>query len=165
MVFAGHYAAVGSHADSVFHQARKAWKAGHRRIHVLLVKLAIKNNLAFGDVACKVWNRVRDVVVGHRQNRNLRDASFASLYAAGPFVQFGKVGIKVARIAFSAGNLAARRGNFAQGFAIVCHVGHNDQDVHSLFVSQILRGGKSAARRDYALNAGSVGQGLEHDYF
>ena len=51
---------------------------------------------------------MRDVVVRHRQDRQLRDAAAPALDAPGALVDRRKVGVHVARVAAAARHLLAR---------------------------------------------------------
>ena len=63
------------------------FKTGQRRQHIygrinaFFIKVARKNNLSFGDISRKVGNRMRLIVLRHRQNGNLRNRA---LFSANP---------------------------------------------------------------------------------
>ena len=92
--------------DSRFHETRKRWKHINRRVDTLVVQLPINENLAFGDVACKIWDRVCNVwnsslmmvrelrasdftIVGHGENRNLSNGAITALDTSGTLVDRG----------------------------------------------------------------------------
>ena len=49
--------------NSLLHQTRKGRQNVDWSIDLLVVKLTIDEDLAFGDVACQIWNRMGDVIV------------------------------------------------------------------------------------------------------
>jgi len=50
-----------------------------RRVDLAVLQRAVDVDLPLGDVSRQVGDRVGDVVVGHRQNRELRDGAAAPL--------------------------------------------------------------------------------------
>ena len=150
-------------ADAVLHEAREGGQARDGRIDALLEQLAVEDDLALGDVAGEVGDGVRDVVVGHGEDGDLRDGALGALDLARPLVQGGEVGVQVARDSPCGRDLAADGGDLAQRLAVVRHVRHDDQHVHVALVGEVLGRGQRAARRDEALDGGVVGEGEEHD--
>ena len=65
-------------ADTLIFKSGQGRQNVDRRIDALSVKLTAEDYLTLGDVARKVRDRVRDVVVGHRKDRYLCDASLTS---------------------------------------------------------------------------------------
>jgi len=55
------------------------------------MELTVNENLAFGNVASQVRDRVRDVVVGHGQDGNLGDGAVATSDTAGTLVKAAEV--------------------------------------------------------------------------
>ena len=149
-------------ADAVVHQPGKAAQRSNRRVEPQPVQLAAEQNLSFRDVACQVGDGVRDIVVGHRQDWQLRDRPLAVMNTPGAFVNRGQVGVHVARVAAAAGDLFAGSADFAQTFAIVCHIAEDDQHLHIHFKGKEFSGRQGDARRDEALDGGVVGQIEEH---
>lgn len=86
------------------------------------------------------------------------DGVVLAFQAAGPFIQGGQVGIKVAGVT-AAGHLSLRAADTAQGVGIVGGVRHDDQHVHPFVEGQILGSGEAHARGGNALNGGVVLQG------
>ena len=127
------------------------------------VQLARKHDLALGDVAGEVGDRVRDVVVGHRQDRQLRDRALAALDAAGTLVDGREVGVHVAGIAAATRDLFARGRDLAQRLAVVRHVREDDEHLHVLLEREVLGDGQRAARREQPLDRGVVGEVQEED--
>ena len=117
------------------------------------MQLAVDEDLALGDVAREIGDRVRDVVVGHGQDGDLRDRAIATLHAARALVDGGQVGVHVTGVASSAGHLFSRGGDFAEGVAVGGQVGQDDEDVLLELVGVVFRGREGEARRDDALDA------------
>ena len=76
-----------------------------------------------------------NVILWHGQDRNLRHRAFLANQTSSPLIEGGQVRIEVTRIPTTARHLATSCGNFPQGFTVVSHVGHDDQNVHVLFIS------------------------------
>ena len=93
-------------ADTVLHQTGQRRQYADRRIQTLSLQGAVKDDLSFGDVAGQVGDRVCDVVVGHGEDRDLGNGTGMSLDHAGSFVQRSQIGIEIAGIALSAGDLS-----------------------------------------------------------
>ena len=57
-----------SHAFSNgrFHQSGKRWEDIDRRIYLSIVQLTIHKDLAFSNIAGKIWNRMRNVYTNKR---------------------------------------------------------------------------------------------------
>ena len=91
--------------DPVFHQTREGREHIDGRIYCLLMQGSLQHNLPFRDIAGQIRNRMRDIVVGHRQNRDLGHGAFRALHDAGTLVQGGKLAVEISRIPFPARNL------------------------------------------------------------
>ena len=157
MVVAGH-----ALADAVLHEPRQRGQDGDGGIGPALEELAVEDDLPLGDVAREVGDRVRDVVVGHGQDGDLRDGARGALDPSRPLVERGQIGVEIARVALARGDLAPRGRDLAQGLAVVGHVRKDDEDVHAHLVGQVLGGREGASRRDEPLDGGAVGEGEEH---
>ena len=101
--------------------------------------------------------------LGHRENGDLGDGALGAFDLARPLVQGREVRVQVPRVALAGRDLAADRGDLAQGLAVVRHVGHDDQHVHVALVGQVFRRGQRAPGRDDPLDGRVVGKGKEHD--
>lgn len=67
------------------------------RVHKPVMELAIDINLSLSNVSRKIRNRMSDVVIGHRQDRDLCDGSCPALHSAGPLVNGGEISVHVTR--------------------------------------------------------------------
>src|SRR6056297_2963627 len=143
-------------ADAVVHQSRQRRTGVDRREDALVVEVARQVDLALGDVAGQVGDRVRDVVVGHGEDRQLRDRALLALHHAGALVDPREVGVHVAGIAAAAGNLLARAADLAKRLAVVRHVGQDDQHMVVVLVREVLRGRQRHARGEDPLDRGVV---------
>ena len=74
---------------------------------------------------------MRDIVIWHRQDRDLCNRALAGTNTTCAFVQRRQVTIQITRVTFSAGHFTADVRNLAQGFAIIGHIGKNHQHVHA----------------------------------
>ena len=126
-------------ADAVLHQPRKAGQHTDWRIDALAVKRTVEDYLPLGDIARKVGHGVGNIVVGHGEDRYLSDRALAALYHARPLIERGKGGVKVARVALPARDLALGGAEFTQRLAVGRHIRHNDEDMHILLKRQIFR--------------------------
>mgnify|MGYP001221060330 CR=1 FL=1 len=71
------------------------------------MQLPVDVDLALGNVARQVGDGVRDVVVGHGEDGELRDRARAPLDAAGALVDGRQVRVHIAGVAAAAGHLLA----------------------------------------------------------
>jgi len=140
--------------DAVFHQPGERRQAGNGRIDSLVEKRPLQNDLPFGDVAGQIGNGMGNVVAGHRQDRHLRNGSLAPFQPSGALIDGGQIAVQIAGIAFARRNLAARTGQLPERFAVIGHVGQDDQNVHSLLEGQILGQRQSRARGHQPLDGG-----------
>ena len=109
--------------NRVFHDTRKRGQRIDRGIDPLLIQLTVEHDLPLGDVAGQIGNRMRNIVVGHRQDRQLRNRALGGLDPATALIDLGQIGVEIARIALTTGHLAAGRGHLAQGLTVVGHIG------------------------------------------
>ncbi len=125
-------------ADSLVLQAGKGRQHIDGRIDALGMETAVDDDLSFGDVPGEVRDRVRFVVLGHRENRNLRDRPLLAFDPACTLVDRGEVGVEIAGVTPPAGDLSAGSGDLAKRLAVVREVDQDDQHVHVLLVGQVL---------------------------
>src|SRR3989338_652216 len=95
---------------------------------------------------------MRDVVTYHGEDRQLRHASLFSLDDASALIKHRKIGVHVAGIPPSSGNLLPRSTYLPKRFAVVCHVCEDHKDMRVMLIGEIFRGGESHARSHEALN-------------
>ena len=150
-------------ADAVLHQTGQAGQHGYRRIQARGVHAAVQHDLTLGNIAGQVGDRVGDVIAGHRQDRDLRHRALAALDDAGPLIQAGQIGIQVAGEALSAGDLALGGREFAQGLAVACHIGQDDQHIFIQVKRQILGHRQRGTRGDDTLDDRVIGKVQQHD--
>jgi hypothetical protein len=61
----------------------------NRRVDVLVVQITIDEDLSLRNVTSQIGNRMGNIVVRHRQNRELRNRPVPSLDTTGALVQSG----------------------------------------------------------------------------
>ena len=88
-----------------------------------------QHDLALGDVAGQVGDRVGDVARGHGQHRDDGDRPGRTADPAAPFVERGEVAVEVARVRPPARDLAPGRRDLPQRLGVAGHVGQHHQDV------------------------------------
>mmetsp|Transcript_38125 Transcript_38125/g.96425 ORF Transcript_38125/g.96425 Transcript_38125/m.96425 type:complete len:371 (-) Transcript_38125:560-1672(-) len=145
-------------ADGRLHQAGQGGQHVDGGVDLAVVQLAVNVDLALRDVAREIGDGVRDVVVGHGENGQLRDGALAALDTAGALVDGGQIRVHVAGVAAAAGHLLTGGRHLTQRVGVRGHVGQDDQHVVPAVVRQVLGGGERNAGRDDALNGGVVGQ-------
>ena len=145
-------------ADGRLHEPRERGQHVDGRVDLRVVQRAVDVDLALGDVARQVGDRVRDVVVGHREDGELRDGTGAALNAAGALVDGRQVRVHVAGVGAAAGHLLARRADLAQRVGVGRHVRQDHEHVHLALVGQVLGRREREARRDDALDGRVVGE-------
>src|SRR5699024_6044110 len=121
-------------------------------------------DLALGDVTGQVRDGVGDVVAGHGEDGDLSHRALAALDNAGALVQRRQVGVEVAGVALTAGDLALGGGELTQSLTVAGHIGKDDQDVLAQVKGQVLSDGQRRTGRDDTLDDGVVGQVQQHDH-
>ena len=139
-------------SDAGVHQARQRRQNVDRREDTAPLQFAVEHDLAFGDVPGEVGNGMRDVGVGHGENRQLRDAARRPFDDPRTLEKRREVGVHVAGIAATSGHFVARCRNFAQRLAVVRDVGHHDEHVQPVHVGQVLGAGQRGAWRQQSLD-------------
>jgi ribosomal protein S30 len=79
------------------------------RIDLSVLQLALDVDLSLRDVPRQVRDGVRDVVVGHGKDGELRDGPLAVFYATGALVDGGQVRVHVPRVPAPPRHLLPRR--------------------------------------------------------
>ena len=110
-------------ADAVLHQTGKAGQHRNGGIDAHKIQAAVQDDLALGDVAGEIGDRVGDVVVGHGENGNLGHRAIVAVDNSGPFVKGGQLGVEVAGVTLTAGDLSLGGGKLPEGFGVGGHVG------------------------------------------
>ena len=90
---------------------------------------------------------MRDIVVGHRENRHLCDRTAAALNDARALVKRREVGIQIPRKALAPGDFALGGAELAQRLAVGGDIGHDDQHVHPALKRKVFRHSQRTARR------------------
>jgi hypothetical protein len=88
----------------------------------------------------------------------LSDGTGFAFHHAGSFIYACKIAVKVAGIAFAAGDVPAERGDFPEGLAIVGHIRKHHQDMHAAVESHILGHGQGGAGSNQPLDGRVVRQ-------
>mmetsp|Transcript_3162 Transcript_3162/g.11039 ORF Transcript_3162/g.11039 Transcript_3162/m.11039 type:complete len:248 (-) Transcript_3162:856-1599(-) len=129
-------------ADGRLHQTGERRQHVDRRVDLAVVDLAVHVHLALRNVSRQIGDRVRDVVVGHRQNGDLRDGAAAALHAACALVDRAQIRVHVAGETTPAGHLLTRSRHLAQGVGVGAHVREDDQHVLLALVGEELGSGE-----------------------
>lgn len=77
-----------------------SWRLMHKNdraitSHLSIVQLALDVDLALCDVARQIRDGMRDIIVGHRQNRKLCDRALAACDASCSLVDGRQIGVHV----------------------------------------------------------------------
>ena len=107
------------------------------------VELPRQHELAFGDVAREIRNRMSDVVVRHGQYWDLSHRSRTILQYAGALEQRGKVTVHVTGESSAAGDLLPCRRDLAERLAVVGNIRHDHEYMHPGLEGQELGLGQS----------------------
>ncbi|KAI0564002.1 hypothetical protein FGB62_31g125 [Gracilaria domingensis] len=145
-------------ADGGLHQTRQRRQHVDGRVDLTVVQLAIQVDLTLRNVAREIGDGMRDVIVGHGENGQLRDGARAALHAAGTFVDGGQIGVHVTRVSTATRHLLTRGRHLSKRVSVRAHVGEDDEHVHAALVREVLGGGEGEARRDDTFDGGVVGQ-------
>ena len=116
------------------------------------MQLLVEHELALGDVAGQVGNRVGDVAGRHRQDGKLRQRARASADATRPLVERCEVAVEVAGIPSAARHLASSRGHLAHRLAVARDVGDDDENVAAEIEGEVLGDRQGDPRRRDALD-------------
>jgi len=151
-------------ADTRFHQAAQRREHIDGRVDLPVVQRAIDKHLALSNVAGQVWDRVRDVIIWHRENWELSDGACTTLHTSSTLVDGGEIGVHVTWVTTAAWHLFSGGGDLAQGVCIGGHVGKNHKDVLLTCVCEILCCGQRQARGNNALDGRVVRKIHEKDH-
>mmetsp|Transcript_28914 Transcript_28914/g.70484 ORF Transcript_28914/g.70484 Transcript_28914/m.70484 type:complete len:305 (+) Transcript_28914:751-1665(+) len=138
--------------DGTFHETGKRRQYVDRWVDLLVVKFAVDVDLPLGNVARQVRNGVSDVIVFHREDRDLGNGSVAARNTTSSLVDGGKVSVHVSRISSPARNLATSRRHFTQRICVRRHVSEDYQNMHLPFIGKILCRGQSQSRCNNPFN-------------
>mmetsp|Transcript_86354 Transcript_86354/g.171429 ORF Transcript_86354/g.171429 Transcript_86354/m.171429 type:complete len:388 (-) Transcript_86354:419-1582(-) len=149
-----------SHAltNTRFHQAAQRWEHIDWRVNLAIVQRPVNEDLPLGDVACEVWDGVRDIVVGHRQDWELGDGTIATLDTACSFVDGRQICVHVTRVSSSTRHLLSCSRDFAKCIGIRRHVSQDDKDVLLPRVGEVFCCGQGKPRCHNALDCWIVRQ-------
>mmetsp|Transcript_44392 Transcript_44392/g.74728 ORF Transcript_44392/g.74728 Transcript_44392/m.74728 type:complete len:361 (+) Transcript_44392:445-1527(+) len=153
VVLAGH-----ALSDSVLHQTRQRRQNVDGGVDLLVVQLPINVHLALRDVSRKIGNRMRDVIVGHGQNGNLRNGTRAALHTSSTLINGGQIGVHIPGVTTTARHLLTSRGHLTQSVSIRRHVCQDNQHVHPNSVGQVLSTGEGQTGCNDTLDGWVVGQ-------
>ena len=128
------------------------------------MECTVEYNLPFGDIACQVRNRVRDIVIWHCQNWQLCHRTVDACHNSCAFIDCREFAVKISRESFSAWNLAFGGGYFTHRLRKGCHICENDKDMFVLLKCQIFCDGERYFWCDKTLHDRIVCQIQEHDY-
>ena len=81
-----------------------------------------------------------DVIVRHGEDDELGHRAGVAVESTGALEDRGQIGVHVAGVAASAGDLLAGGGHFAQRLAVVGHVGEDHEHVEAAFEGEVLGG-------------------------
>mmetsp|Transcript_9925 Transcript_9925/g.23506 ORF Transcript_9925/g.23506 Transcript_9925/m.23506 type:complete len:392 (-) Transcript_9925:217-1392(-) len=157
----GHRTVVATgHAlsDGRLHQTRQRRKDVDWGEDALGVQLTVEVDLSLGNVASKIGDRMSNIVVGHGKDGELGDRTVAADDTSGTLVDGGKIGVHVAGVTTTAGNLLTGGGNLAERIGVGGHVGEDDQDVKVALVGKVLGRGEGKTGGNDTLDGGIVGE-------
>mmetsp|Transcript_36427 Transcript_36427/g.79689 ORF Transcript_36427/g.79689 Transcript_36427/m.79689 type:complete len:350 (+) Transcript_36427:640-1689(+) len=107
---------------------------------------------------------MRDVVIRHRQDGELRDGAVDALDSPSPLIDRGQIRVHVTGVTTPSWHLLSSCRDLSKGICVRGHVRKDDEDVLLTSVGEVLRRSQRQTRRDDALNGGIVGQVHEqHD--
>merc|ERR1719379_1172728 len=151
-------------ADTSLHQTAQRRQHVDRRVHLAVVETTVHEHLALSDVARKVRDRMRDVVVGHRQDRELRDRTVLALDTAGALINRRQVSVHVTRVTTATRHLLTGGRHLTKGISVGRHVRENAEHVLLERVREVLSRRQGKARRHDTLDSRIVRQvQVQHD--
>ena len=103
------------------------------------------------------------VILRHGQDWDHGDGTVDAFLSSGTLIHGSQVGVQIARVSTTAGNLFPGCGDLTQCFGVVGDICHDDQYVHVLLESQILGSGQRHTGGCDTLNGRVVCQVHEHD--
>src|SRR3989441_6567961 len=148
--------------NTLLHQARQRWRRINRWIDPFPVQTSIDENLPLSNVAGKVRNRMRHVIMWHCQYGHLCDRAFGSVKSTRSFVYRGQIRVHVSRIPSPTRDLFPGRRDLPQRLSIICHIRQYDQHMHTKSHRKIFRSSQRKPRSQDALDRRIVGKIDEH---
>ena len=76
------------------------------------------SHLTLRNVSCKIGNRVRNIVVGHSKNRNLRNRTISALHTPGPLIDGRKIRVHITGVTTPARNLLTGGGHLTESVGV-----------------------------------------------
>src|SRR5207244_9045627 len=119
-------------------------------------------NLPLSNVAGKVRNRMRHVIMWHSQDRHLCNRAFGPVKATRSFVYRGQIRVHVSRIPSPTRDLFPGRRYLPQSLSIICHIRQYDKYMHTESHRKIFRSSQREPRSQDALDRRIVGKIDEH---
>mmetsp|Transcript_3470 Transcript_3470/g.7235 ORF Transcript_3470/g.7235 Transcript_3470/m.7235 type:complete len:264 (-) Transcript_3470:535-1326(-) len=153
MVVSGHAFSNGG-----FHETGQRGEDVDGREDALCVELTVEIDLSLSNISSQIGNRMRDIIVRHRQDGQLRDRSVPAHHTPSPLVNCGQIRVHVPGITTPSRHLLPRRGHLAQRICVGTHVRQNHEHVQVPLVRQVLRRRQRQPRRDDALDGRVVSQ-------
>jgi hypothetical protein len=114
-----------------------------------------------GWVISSFWIMIKSY--WHGQNGNLSNWTVLSMDSTGSLINGRQVSIQITWIRSSARHLFSGSGYFSKWVSVCGHIGHNDQDMQFLFISQILGCCQGQSWGNDSFDCGIVGQVQEQD--
>mmetsp|Transcript_12047 Transcript_12047/g.33351 ORF Transcript_12047/g.33351 Transcript_12047/m.33351 type:complete len:393 (-) Transcript_12047:710-1888(-) len=150
-------------ANGTLHQTTEGGKHVDRWENLPVVQLSVNVDLSLRNVPSEIRNWMCDVIVGHRQDRQLRDGALPPFDPSGPLVDSGQIRVHVSGVSSPSGHLLSGSRDFSQGVGVRGHIRQNDQHVLAALVREVLCRGQGNSRGDNPLNRRIVRQVEEKD--
>ena len=164
MIVTGELMAVLFDTDGRLHQTRQRGEHIDGRIDLPVVEGVVNEDLALGDIAGEIGDRMGDIGVGHSKNGQLGDGTIGTADTTGSLVNSGEIGVHVTWVTTTAWHFFSGGRDLTKSVGVGGHISENGEHMHLLGVSQVLGSGQSETRRDDSLNGGIVSQVHEqHD--
>ncbi len=110
-------------ADSRLHKSGQRGKHVNGRVDLLVMKLTVDEDLSFGDIPGKIWDRMVDIIIGHGQNRELGDGPVGALHSSGALVDGRQIGVHISREGASSWHLLSGGRDFLERIGVGLHIG------------------------------------------
>ena len=164
MIVTGELMAVLFDTDGRLHQTRQRGEHIDGRVDLPVVQGVVNEDLALGDVAGEIGDRMGDIGVGHSQDGQLGDGTIGTTDTTGSLVDGGEIGVHVTWVTTTAWHFFSGGRDLTKSVGVGGHISENGEHMHLLSVGQVLGSGQGETRRDDSLNGGIVGQvHEEHD--
>jgi hypothetical protein len=163
MIISGELMSVLLNTDGRLHQTGQRGQHIDGRVDLPVVEGVVNEDLTLSDIAGQIRDRMGDIRVGHRQDRELSDGTIGATHTTGSLIDGRQIRVHVTWVTTTAWHFFSGGRDLTKGISVGGHISENGEHMHLLGVGEVLGGSKGKTRRDDTLNGSIVGQVHEQD--